>query len=91
MSVHVIEKSRMTPIKEVLHRLVDVGNTMIIIEHNLDVIKTAGWIIDLEPEGGEKGGYIVGEGTPELASSTHKTYTGKYLGEFLNGKHHWVL
>ena len=67
----------MTPLKEVLHRLVDAGNTMIIIKHNLDVIKTAGWIIDLEPEEGEKGGYIVGEGTPEQASSTHENYTGK--------------
>ena len=55
----------MTPIQDVLHRLVDAGNTVIIIEHNIEVIKTAGWIIDLEPEEGENGGYIVVEGTPE--------------------------
>jgi excinuclease ABC subunit A len=64
---------------DVLHRLVDAGNTVIVIEHNLDVIKTADWIIDLGPEGGEKGGYIVAEGTPEQVAINRSSYTGIYL------------
>ncbi len=63
----------------VLNKLVDKGNTVIVIEHNLDVIKTADWIIDLGPEGGNEGGYIVGEGTPEEMSKNPKSYTGEYL------------
>jgi excinuclease ABC subunit A len=64
----------------VLHKLVDKGNTVIVIEHNLDVIKTADWIIDLGPEGGDGGGMIVAEGTPEEVSRmSTKSYTGKYL------------
>ncbi|MDR7419139.1 MAG: excinuclease ABC subunit UvrA [Armatimonadota bacterium] len=63
----------------VLHRLVDVGNTVIVIEHNLDVIKTADWIIDLGPEGGEYGGRIVAEGTPEDVARVESSYTGQYL------------
>src|SRR5437660_6593001 len=64
---------------EVLHRLVDVGNTVIVIEHNLDVIKTADWIVDLGPEGGELGGEIVAEGTPEDVGRSPASYTGQYL------------
>ena len=63
----------------VLNKLVDKGNTVIVIEHNLDVIKTADWIIDLGPEGGNEGGYIVGEGTPEEMSKNPKSFTGEYL------------
>lgn len=66
---------------DVLHRLVDAGNTVIIIEHNLDVIKTADWIIDLGPEGGEKGGNIVAEGTPEDIARIKGSHTGSYLDE----------
>ena len=64
---------------EVLSRLVDQGNTVIVIEHNLDVIKTADWIIDLGPEGGERGGYIVAEGTPEEVAAVSDSYTGEVL------------
>jgi excinuclease ABC subunit A len=64
---------------EVLHRLVDAGNTVVVIEHNLDVIKTADWIIDLGPEGGEFGGTVVAEGTPEDVAQAAGSYTGQYL------------
>ena len=67
---------------DVLHRLVDAGNTVIVIEHNMDVIKTADWIMDLGPEGGEDGGYIVAEGTPEQVAQVEGSHTGKFLGEF---------
>jgi excinuclease ABC subunit A len=63
----------------VLHKLVDLGNTVIVIEHNIDVIKTADWIIDMGPEGGDKGGKIVGEGTPEEIAKNEASYTGKFL------------
>jgi excinuclease ABC subunit A len=63
----------------VLHRLVDQGNTVIVIEHNLEVIKTADWIIDLGPEGGERGGEIVTEGTPEDIAREPHSYTGRFL------------
>ncbi len=63
----------------VLHRLVDLGNTIIVIEHNLDVIKSADWIIDLGPEGGDAGGKIIAEGTPESVSKNSHSYTGQYL------------
>jgi len=68
---------------DVLHRLTDAGNTVIVIEHNLDVIRTADWIIDLGPEGGEKGGYIVAEGTPEKVSQADESHTGRFLKEML--------
>ena len=71
---------------EVLHMLVDKGNTVIVIEHNLDVIKNSDWIIDLGPEGGENGGTIIGEGTPENISKNKFSLTGKHLKEVLNGK-----
>ena len=62
-----------------LDRLVDQGNTVVVIEHNLDVIKTADWIIDLGPEGGDGGGRIVAEGTPEQVAKTPGSYTGDVL------------
>ena len=68
---------------EVLDQLVSYGNTVIVIEHNLDVIKTSDWIIDLGPEGGDKGGYIVAEGTPEDLVKIKKSYTGQYLKKML--------
>jgi excinuclease ABC subunit A len=68
---------------EVLDQLVSYGNTVIVIEHNLDVIKTADWIIDLGPDGGDKGGEIVAEGTPEDLSKVEKSYTGKFLKKLL--------
>ncbi len=63
----------------VLHRLVDHGNTVVVIEHNLDVLKTADWLIDLGPEGGEKGGYVIAEGTPEQLAANRESATGQYL------------
>lgn len=68
---------------KVLQKLVDLGNTVIVIEHNLDVIKSADWVIDLGPEGGDKGGYIVAEGTPEEISKNKNSVTGVYLKELL--------
>jgi excinuclease ABC subunit A len=67
---------------EVLHRLSDLGNTIIIIEHNLDVIRNADWIIDLGPEGGEDGGQIIAEGTPEQISRISGSYTGDFLRRY---------
>ncbi|ORU91338.1 MAG: excinuclease ABC subunit A [Cycloclasticus sp. symbiont of Poecilosclerida sp. N] len=67
----------------VLHRLRDHGNTLVVIEHNLDVIKTADWIIDLGPEGGDGGGEVIAEGTPEFVSQSNTSHTGKYLKKFL--------
>ncbi len=64
---------------EVLHRLVERGNTVLVIEHNLDVIKTADWIIDLGPDGGTRGGYVVATGTPEQVAKVKASYTGQYL------------
>jgi excinuclease ABC subunit A len=73
---------------DVLHRLTDLGNTIIIIEHNLDVIRNADWIIDLGPEGGEEGGRIVAQGTPEQVARNKKSYTGQALAQYFaaNGK-----
>ena len=68
---------------EVLHKLVDKGNTVIVIEHNLDVIKTADWVIDIGPEGGDKGGQIVAVGTPEEVVRKKESYTGQYLKKYL--------
>ena len=67
----------------VLSRLVDQGNTVLVIEHNLDVVKTADWIIDLGPEGGDGGGTVLVEGTPELVAKTSGSYTGHYLAPLL--------
>jgi excinuclease ABC subunit A len=70
----------------VLHRLVAGGNTVIVIEHNLDVIKTSDWIIDLGPEGGARGGQIVVAGTPEAVAATPGSATGEYLDRVLRGE-----
>ncbi|EGG98486.1 Excinuclease ABC subunit A [gamma proteobacterium IMCC2047] len=69
----------------VLHRLRDHGNTVVVIEHNLDVIKTADWLVDLGPEGGDEGGYIVATGTPEEVSLVKESHTGRFLGPMLKG------
>jgi excinuclease ABC subunit A len=71
---------------DVLHRLVDAGNTVVVIEHNLDVVKTADWIVDLGPEGGERGGYVIAEGTPEQVAQTAGSATGEYLARVLRGE-----
>jgi excinuclease ABC subunit A len=68
---------------EVLHELVNTGNTVAVIEHNLEVIKTADWIIDLGPEGGDGGGRIVAEGTPEKVAKVKESYTGQFLAGLL--------
>ena len=70
---------------DVLHRLTDLGNTIIIIEHNLDVIRNADWIIDLGPEGGEAGGRLIAQGTPEQVARVKKSYTGQALTHYFNG------
>ena len=69
---------------EVLHALVDAGNTVVVIEHNLEVIKTADWIVDLGPDGGDKGGEIVASGTPEQVAATPASHTGRYLAPLLD-------
>ncbi|MBV8538765.1 MAG: ATP-binding cassette domain-containing protein, partial [Alphaproteobacteria bacterium] len=68
---------------EVLHALVETGNTVVVIEHNLEVIKTADWIVDLGPEGGDKGGRIVASGPPEAIVQVKQSYTGQYLAPYL--------
>jgi excinuclease ABC subunit A len=68
---------------KVLHQLRDAGNTIIIIEHNLDVIKTADWIIDMGPEGGDGGGQVVAQGTPEDVAANPNSHTGRYLARCL--------
>ena len=73
---------------DVLHRLTDLGNTVIIIEHNMDVIRSADWILDLGPEGGEEGGRIVAQGTPEQVARIKKSYTGQELAAYFNGSQH---
>ena len=69
---------------EILQRLTDMGNTLVVIEHNLDVIKTADYIIDLGPEGGDRGGTVVAHGTPEEITEVPESYTGKYVKQFLD-------
>jgi excinuclease ABC subunit A len=71
---------------QVLHRLVDTGNTVLVIEHNLDVIKTADWVIDLGPGGGTRGGLVIGEGTPEAIAAIPGSATGEYLARVLRGE-----
>ncbi len=81
--LHVADVHRLI---DILQRLVDAGNSMVIIEHNLDVIKTADYILDLGPEGGNKGGTIVAEGTPEVIAQVEESYTGQYLKKILGNK-----
>ena len=71
---------------EVLHELVDQGNTILIIEHNLEVIKTADWIVDIGPEGGDKGGNVIAMGTPEEIVKCKDSYTGKYLAPLIESQ-----
>ena len=71
---------------EVLHELVDQGNTVVVIEHNLDVIKTADWVIDIGPEGGDGGGEIVATGTPEIIAKVDRSHTGRYLKDMLKDR-----
>ena len=66
-----------------LQRLADAGNTVLVIEHNLDVIKQADWIVDLGPEGGEAGGEVIATGTPEQVAKVERSYTGQFLRELL--------
>ena len=82
--LHFADVDRLT---KVLHHLVDLGNSVLVIEHNLDVIKNSDWVIDMGPEGGNKGGMIVDEGTPEQIAANHKisgSYTGYYLDKEIN-------
>lgn len=79
--LHIADVHRLV---DILQRLVDTGNTILVIEHNLDLIKTADYIIDLGPEGGDRGGEIVGIGTPEQIVKNDKSYTGKFLKKYLN-------
>ena len=72
----------------VLHRLVDQGNTVLVIEHNLDVIKTADWLIDMGPEGGNGGGEVVATGTPEQVANVERSHTGRYLAEIFKKRGH---
>jgi excinuclease ABC subunit A len=69
--------------QDVLQRLVEGGNTVLVIEHNLDVVKTADYLIDLGPEGGEEGGRIVAQGTPEAVAACPESHTGRYLASLL--------
>ena len=68
---------------EVLQRLVDAGSTVVVIEHNLDVIKSADWLIDLGPEGGDRGGTVIATGTPEQVAEVQESYTGQYVKKVL--------
>ena len=68
---------------DILQKLADLGNTIVIIEHNLDLIKTSDYIIDLGPDGGDNGGYVIAQGTPEEVAKVKKSYTGQYLKKML--------
>ena len=69
---------------EILRRLSEGGNTVVVIEHNLDVIKTADYIIDIGPEGGDRGGTVIAQGTPEEVAMVPESYTGQYVKRYLN-------
>jgi excinuclease ABC subunit A len=75
----------------VLQGLVDKGNTVIVIEHNLDVIKSADWIVDMGPEGGSGGGLVIAEGTPEQVAAIEASHTGRFLAPILHGRGHLPL
>ena len=79
--LHIADVHRLV---DILQRLVDTGNTIVVIEHNLDLIKTADYIIDLGPEGGDNGGEIVATGTPEQIVKNDRSYTGKFLKKYLD-------
>ena len=81
--LHIADVHRLV---KVLDKLADAGNTVIVIEHNLDVIKTADYIIDIGPEGGDKGGTVIASGTPEEVAGNPKSYTGKYVKKYLKKK-----
>lgn len=81
--LHIADVHRLV---DILHRLVDTGNTILVIEHNLDLIKTADYIIDLGPEGGDRGGEIIGIGTPEQIVKNERSYTGQFLKKYLENK-----
>ena len=84
MGLHMADIDKLTG---VLHRLVDNGNTVVIIEHNLDMIAEADWIIDLGPEGGDRGGSVVAQGTPEgIIRKEKKSYTAKFLKDFMGSR-----
>lgn len=83
--LHIADVHRLV---DILQRLVDTGNSIIVIEHNLDLIKTCDYIIDLGPEGGDKGGQIVAVGTPEQIVKNEQSYTGQFLKKYLE-KQHW--
>ena len=74
----------MEKLDQVLDRLAEAGNTLVVIEHNLDVIKTADYIIDMGPEGGDRGGTVIAEGTPEEVARCEGSYTGMFLKKVLN-------
>ena len=71
---------------EILNRLVAAGNTVVVIEHNMDIIKNADWVLDFGPEGGEGGGTLIAKGTPEEVANNKHSHTGKYLKRVLKGK-----
>jgi len=71
----------------VLHKLVNAGNTLVVVEHNLDVIKSADWVIDLGPEGGAAGGQIIAEGRPEQVAKVAASHTGQFLAQTLRSQH----
>ena len=79
--LHIADVHRLV---DILQRLVDTGNSIIVIEHNLDLIKTADYIIDLGPEGGDKGGTVIAKGTPEEVAESPVSYTGKYIRTMLD-------
>ena len=74
----------MHKLTEILQRLAEGGNTVVVIEHNLDVIKTADYIIDMGPEGGDGGGMVIAKGTPEEVARVEESYTGKYVKKYLH-------
>jgi excinuclease ABC subunit A len=83
IGLHIADVRRLV---EVLQRLLDAGHSVVVIEHNLDLIAEADWVIDLGPEGGGAGGQLVAEGTPEQIARNARSHTGRFLRDFLAGK-----